>query len=659
MHALRALIPAAPVPLLATVVACVLLAPAGALADPGTAGDQRRAAQDRSPAEPPAPRSLPSPFRPAPPEADRGAGAIGRSAASPPRAQTLTDGWEFRLGASYEADASDWEQVSVPHVMDGRPLASSFPGTVGWYRLRFQAPAAPSGYDFALAFGEVRRKATVYLNGRQIGSSDDPYTPFTVGATGLRKGAENELTVRVDNTKGPEVRDGWWNWGGIVRPVALMPRGGVALSALGLIPQLTERRDAATLRVDALVANHTTRAVTPSMLVTLTSPAGTVTRKRYRLPSLAARRSRQELLEVPVKGRPELWSPTKPQLYSARVSTTTASGTEQIDTRRIGMRRLEVRSGRLYLNGRAVQLRGAALHEDAPDRGAALTDDDVERIVSELQDVGANVTRTHYLFDERLLTRFDEEGILVWNEAPIYHRERPLKSIAGRRDALAQLERTIVGARNHPSVFANSVGNELANEPDKRVTTKRYLEAAATLARRLDPTVPVALAIRSKPGTPRQRTYKGFDLLGFNHYLGWYPCPPSAPTSLSQLGPWIDTLRRQYPDKALMMTEFGAEANHDGPAAEKGTYAYQTGFIRRTLDVVDDKPFLAGAVYWTLRDFAVRPKWDGGTCDTPTENDTIFNKGLLGYDDAATPKPAWSLVRDRFRATPLYAPRGR
>ena len=245
----------------------------------------------------------------------------------------------------------------------------------------------------------------------------------------------------------------------------------------------------------------------------------------------------------------------------------------------------------------------------------------------------------------------------MWNEAPIYHRERPLKSIAGRRDALAQLKRTIVGARNHPSVFANSVANELANEPDKRVATKRYLEAAATLARRLDPTVPVALAIRSKPGTPRQRTYKGFDLLGFNHYLGWYPCPPSAPTSLSQLGPWIDTLRRQYPDQALMMSEFGAEANRDGPSAEKGTYAYQTGFIRRTLDVVDDKPFLAGAVYWTLRDFAVRPKWDGGTCDTPTENDTIFNKGLLGYDDAATPKPAWSLVRDRFRATPLYAPR--
>ena len=36
------------------------------------------------------------------------------------------------------------------------------------------------------------------------------------------------LVVRVDNRKGAEPREGWWNWGGITRAVTLVPRGVVA-----------------------------------------------------------------------------------------------------------------------------------------------------------------------------------------------------------------------------------------------------------------------------------------------------------------------------------------------------------------------------------------------------------------------------------------------
>jgi len=644
--------------LLPGLLAVALLAPASAAADPGSGADQRAAGRERAPAEAfvPAPRAVPSPIRPAPPDAEGRSRA--RAAAGPPRAVKLSAGWEFRGGPQYQAGATDWQAITVPHVFDPRPLAEEFPGTVAWYRLRFDAPNAPSGFAFALRFQSVRRKAVVYLNGKRLGSNQDPYTPFTLDASGLRNGVQNELLVRVDNRKGQDPPEGWWNWGGIVRPVELIPRGRIAVSALGLIPKLSRNRRQAVLTVDALVENRTARRVAAQLQVTLTSPSGAVSRRSFRLRSLAGRRARQELLELPVKGRPELWSPGQPQLYTADVRVKTAARTEQVDRERIGMRKVEVRGGRLYLNGRPLRLRGAAMHEDMPGRGAALSDADVEQMVSDLKAVGANVTRIHYLFDERLLRRFDEEGILVWNETPVFSRDRVLKRSGGRKAALGEVKRTIVAARNHPSVLTNSVANELATEPDKFPATRRYLVDAAALARKLNPEVPVSVAIRTVPGTPVQRSYRSFDLIGFNAYLGWYPCPPAPATSLDQLRPFIAQLRRQYAGQALFMSEFGAEATRDGPPTEKDTFAFQSDYVRQTLDIVDRSPELGGAIYWALREFAVRPAWDGGACRSPEQSGVIHRKGLLDYE-TGVPKPAWTVVRDRFKVTPPFASRGR
>ena len=95
----------------------------------------------------------------------------------------------------------------------------------------------------------------------------------------------------------------------------------------------------------------------------------------------------------------------------------------QRERRRIGLRSVEVKRGHLYLNNRRIQLRGASIHEDMPGSGAALTSADMDRIVTDLKDLGANVTRAHYLMNDRLLDRFDRAGIMVWNQAPIWQRD--------------------------------------------------------------------------------------------------------------------------------------------------------------------------------------------------------------------------------------------
>jgi hypothetical protein len=186
-------------------------------------------------------------------------------------------------------------------------------------------------------------------------------------------------------------------------------------------------------------------------------------------------------------------------------------------------------------------------------------------------------------------------------------------------------------------------------------TTKQYLLSAQRLVRSLDPTRPVAVDVISYPHLPFERTWRSFDLIGVNSYFGWYPGRASRATGrLSELAPYLRQFHRRYPQAALVMTEFGAEATKPGPASEKQTYAFQSRYLTQTLDIVHRVGFMDGAIYWTLREFAVKPHWDGLESHPRPgiATDSIHNKGLIAYD--GRPKPAFAVAAKAFAATPLY-----
>ena len=114
---------------------------------------------------------------------------------------------------------------------------------------------------------------------------------------------------------------------------------------------------------------------------------------------------------------------------------------------------------------------------------------------------------------------------------------------------------------------------------------------------------------------------------------------------------YLDRLHQCYPDKAVLVTEFGAEANRAGPVEEKGTYAFQQAWIARHLAIFASKPWLSGASYWALREFVCSPNWAGGN---PRPSPPMHQKGLLTY--AGQPKPAYADVRQSFRSTLQVVP---
>ena len=586
----------------------------------------------------------------------------GALAADPARPIPLSQGWDYAVDPGDQGTIANWqsgrqgfswEPTTIPHVLDARTDPQVFYGSIGWYRLTFKGPASRPGLGWALRFEQVRRIARVWLNGVELGVHHHPYTPFELPARGLRPGEPNTLVIRVDYRRSRELREGWWNWGGITRPVSLVARGPVVMHDAGLLP----RRDcvkstcAWNVLVDGWLENASDTLQVPAIAVRLRAPDGTVSEAGTTTRRLQPGERVRVRFAVPVRGDPKLWSPESPNLYTGTVSTRTGGQVVQVDRRRIGLRSVAVVDGMLRLNGRVLDLRGASVQEDIPGRGPALTDADIDNTVDELKALGANVTRAHYLLDQRLLDRLDQAGILVWAQAPVYHRDRQLRTPGQRSYELDVVRKTILEARNHPAVITHSVANELTAVPDERRKSRLWMRNAAELARDLDPTLPVSIDILSYPGILRQTTYDAFDMLGINSYYGWYEGKADRSTAdIDDLAPYLRAMRSKYPGKALVITEFGAEATEPGPADVKQTYAFQTQYLKRNLDIIGRLGFMGGAIYWTAREFAVKPEWDGGA--HPPARDSIHNKALIAYDGKI--KPAFTAAQEAFKATPLY-----
>ena len=268
--------------------------------------------------------------------------------------------------------------------------------------------------------------------------------------------------------------------------------------------------------------------------------------------------------------------------------------------------------------------------------------------MQDLEDVGANVTRAHYTLDERLLSALDRAGIMVWSQAPVYQGTSRLSDPAYRDRALRTNQRAVIASRNHPSVIVHSVGNELSALVDRYPGAVQYLADARAQTQTLDPSVPAAIDLVNYPNYPVQAAYGQFPVLGLNVYFGWYDGKKGRHSTrrLSDFAPHLRRVRRMYPAAAMAITELGAEGVRSGSRTRKGTLQFQDRYFNRMMNVIDQDPALAGALYWTVREFAIKPGWTGGTPRAFAKRDGIHRKGLLTYD--GRPKPVWSSAKRRL-----------
>lgn len=286
-----------------------------------------------------------------------------------------------------------------------------------WYRRRFSAPAAPDGHTWLLHFGAVDWRAEVWLDGRELGSHEGGYDPFTFDAGSL--GGEHELIIAVwDPTEdGPQPRGKQMRQPPfLMRPFFYTPASGIWQTVW--LEQAPEQR------IERLQCrSHGSRLSVTAVAPGLDAEVIVVARLGDREVSRTAGNANRTLtLDIP---EPRLWSPDDPFLYDLEV-TLVRDGDQRDQVRSyFGLRDVDVRRDRfgtlrLHLNGQPIFLHGLLDQGYWPDGIYTAPCDEALRFdIEETRRLGFNCIRKHVKIEPaRWYWHCDRLGLLVLQDMP-------------------------------------------------------------------------------------------------------------------------------------------------------------------------------------------------------------------------------------------------
>lgn len=597
--------------------------------------------------------------------------ATSAAAAQAPPNQTLVfegpggriplNEWVLRQDTANRGAALGWARgtfsgatVKVPNVVNPTPYSGkaggqNYQGSVAWYRTTFRAATAGR---YALSFQSANYRAEVFLDGRALGTHRGSYLPFSFLAN-VAAGTHT-VVVRVDwRYPGKQAEEGfhrtWFNWGGLDGEADVRLVGASDLSAPTLTTTIepsgqadvtvgVEIRNYAASRAIAAAGSLVHGAQTiPLAFAPVTVPAGGIVRTTA-------------TVTVPA---PALWSPAAPNLYELQI----AVGTESSYSARVGLRQLSWHGHELLLNGTRLRLHGATIQEDVPGHGDALTPSDQEGIVSDLRAIGANAVRAQHPLDPALLERLDAAGLLVWQGvgpvegAGMWYSTTPRLT----EEAEQQVRTAATAGALHPSIFAWNLVDEVAKNGRDEAEV-RYVRDSTRWLHANDPGRMVAVDVWGRdPPVKAGSLYSEVDAVAETDYTGWYEVPHDTPAQLAaRMRERLQAMEKTFPDKVLVISEFGAESNTLNKPGTPGSYSFQAQLLANHIRVYSSTPNLTAQLVWVLRDYPLTPSFSGGSIHRVIKHlrliEGLNQKGLFTY--AGKAKPAAATVGALFKALP-------
>lgn len=440
------------------------------------------------------------------PYADLGQALSGDRAQSPFR-QSLDGDWRFKYADTPDArdlnfyetgvDDSSWDTIPVPsnwqlHGYDfpiyvnitypwwganGRnenaqpPFAPTRYNPVGQYRRTFTVPPNWKNRRVFLHFEGVKSAFYVWVNGEKIGYREDSYVPSEFDLSDHLRPGVNQIAVEVYRYS-----DGDWmedqdmiRLSGIFRSVHLFSTPMVHVRDFKLDTPLKDGYTNADLAVTAAV--HGYAGAAPGRYTVETQLYDASGKAVWQQPLAVTADVGGASGDVTAHGikevrGPLLWSAEHPDLYTAVLQLRDPSGrvTETVAAR-IGFREFALKDGLMRINGQPVSLRGSNRHEMHPDRGTALTRDDLVRDITLMKRMNINTVRTsHYPNNTLWYDLADEYGLYVLDETNLEThgvRDRYPDSNPDWTAAVVDRAKQMVHRdKNHPSVVIWSLGNE-------------------------------------------------------------------------------------------------------------------------------------------------------------------------------------------------------
>ena len=330
------------------------------------------------------------------------------------------------------------------------------------------------------------------------------------------------------------------------------------------------------------------------------------------------------------------WSAEVPSLYEATIELLDHRGrATETSTHRLGLRRVEVRDRQLLVNGQPIWIFGVNRHDHHPDRGKAVTVDDIRRDLQVMRAHNITAVRTsHYPNDSVFYDLCDELGMYVVDEANIEGHAYNTSICDDARYRAAFVERgarMVERDRNHPSVIMWSLGNETGYGANH--------DSLAGWIRRVDPTRPLHYEGAILHGDGDRGVRRSTD--------HWVDGGMTATDVVCPMYPQIEAIKRYGDDgigtRPLILCEYShAMGNSNGSLADYWS-------------VITSTPGLQGGFIWEwkdhglrrrLADGSVRLAYGGDFGDTPNDGNFVAD-GLVSAD--VEPHPAMAEVAWVYR----------
>jgi beta-galactosidase len=345
---------------------------------------------------------------------------------------------------------------------------------VGSYCTTFTIPEGWNHKQVFVNFGGVLSAMYVWVNGQQVGYSENSMSPAEFDITKHIHAGENKLAVEVYRwCDGSYLEDqDIWRLSGIFRDVDLIARPKTFISDFFVKAAPDKTFEKSNISIALTIDNRSMQNVSGLHVdgeVSGFSAQGDIVDLSFIREVPLVQKSKQASLELrSLINHPRLWSAETPDLYHLILKLKNNKN-EVVDKAEcyFGVRKIEVRGDVFYINGKAVKLKGVNRHEQHPRTGKHVSRNTMLRDLELMKQANINMIRTcHYPDDPLFYELCDKYGFYVMDEANqethgfgIGNKEigdNPMwkKSHVERAVSLVQRD------KNHPCVIFWSLGNE-------------------------------------------------------------------------------------------------------------------------------------------------------------------------------------------------------
>ena len=610
------------------------------------------------------------------------------------RMASLNGVWKFHFAEDVDKapenffekgfDVSAWADITVPSCWEmqgfGYPIYTNttYPfeyhppfitrdNPVGSYVRKFTVPQSWNDGRVILHFGGVYSGHQVWVNGEQVGYSEDSCLPSEFDITDMLTEGENTLAVKVWKwTDGSYLEDAdHWRMSGIHREVLLLYRPNVTIYDFGVRTILdADYKDAQIwIRPDVdVVGDIDTKGW--QIKATLYDAKGTVTVDGMQISADEVRYEKYPqrdnvhwpLMEAKV-ANPAKWTAETPYLYTLVLSLYDAAG-KCVEARscKVGFREVKIQDQQLLINGVPVKLYGVNRHDHSEFGGKCVTREEMEADIRLMKQFNFNSIRTcHYPNDPYIYDLCNEYGLYVMDEANLetHHVGGELSNEYTWVGAyMERMTRMVIRDKNHPSIIFWSLGNESGTGPNHA--------AMAGWTHDFDPTRPVHY--EGAQGQPKHPEYKPLNRKQRIVLTSEYQKAEklkTLPTALPTIRKvtsnptdkeFVDVISRMYPTVEYL-AEMAVDPHHDRPIY-MCEYAHSmgnsTGGMKDYWDLIRSHKSLLGGHIWDWKDQGLAvydhkgvKGWKyGGDFEKPTDPNSgnFCINGVVSPD--CTPKPA-------------------